>query len=83
MMQVLRGPVMVGLVGLRENEWLGPTGCLKPSGGSGLGVMLGGLDLGTGSGGASSTCVRTAGWTSGLAAGQFHEDVRNPAPFHE
>lgn len=60
---MLPGLVLLGLSG---TEARGPTRGLEPWGGGGLGVVLGGLDLGAGSGLDSSA----SGGTSDLAAGK-------------
>lgn len=54
----------LGLVGLRGPDVRETSGGLTVWGGAGLGVTLGGLALGMGSGLHSSGSVETAGWTS-------------------
>lgn len=67
---MLPGLGLLGLVGLRGTEVRGPSRGLEPWGGGGLGVVLGGFDLGAGSGLDSSASGGTTGWTSDLAAGK-------------
>lgn len=70
---------LVGLVGLEGLVGLhGPSGGLLPWGGGGLGVILGGLDLGAGSG--LDSTVSSGGWTSDLAAVKKSDDVNTSAP---
>lgn len=69
-MTVLLGLGLVGLVGPE-----GPSGTLGAWDGDGLGVMLGGLDLGIGSGLDSSVSAGTAGWMSDLAAGKRYRQI--------
>lgn len=54
----------LGLVGLRGPDIRDPSGTFV----AGLGMMLGGLDLGISSGLESSMSAETTGWVSGLTA---------------
>ncbi len=67
---MLLGLGLIGLGGLRGPEVRGPSRGLVAWGGGGLGVTLGGFDLGAGSGLDSSASAGTTGWTSDWATGK-------------
>lgn len=56
----------------------GPSGGLPPWDGGSLGVILGGLDLGAGSG--LDSAVSSAAWTSDLAAMEEEKGCKNICP---
>jgi len=61
--------VLLRLVGLRGPEVRDASGTLAAWGGGGLGLILGGLDLGISSGLESSVSAGTTAWTFDCAAG--------------